>query len=107
LRRVVDFEAIALKVPQEVSGKQAVGMRFIALLLWLRGGWSCGCLCPDVFIPLPGVVGLFSCDRGSCNEFLLPTNGSSDVGILALHALFVCFSILRWYIRRDDHDLAI
>jgi hypothetical protein len=34
---VVDFVAILLKVPLEVSGTQAVSMRFIALLVWLMG----------------------------------------------------------------------
>jgi hypothetical protein len=38
---------------------------------------------------------------------LLPTSTSGGFGILALLALFMCFSILRWYIRRDDQDLAI
>jgi hypothetical protein len=32
---------------------------------------------------------------------------SCNVGVLALHALFVGLSALRWYIRRDNQDLAI
>jgi hypothetical protein len=38
---------------------------------------------------------------------LLPMNSSGGVGVLSLLALFVCFSILRWYIRKDDQDLTI
>jgi hypothetical protein len=32
---------------------------------------------------------------------------SVDVGVLALHTLFICLSDLRWYICRDNQDLAI
>jgi hypothetical protein len=105
LRRVVDFEAIPLKVPLEVSGTQAIRTRFIALLAWLRGGWWC--LHLDVVVDLPGVGYLLTYGWGSCNEFLLSTSSSGDVSVLVLLALFICFSILRWYIRRDDQDLAI
>jgi hypothetical protein len=38
---------------------------------------------------------------------LLSSNGSGSVGVLALLALLIGFSILRWYIRRNDQDLAI
>jgi hypothetical protein len=38
---------------------------------------------------------------------LLPTNSSGSVGVLAFLALFICLSILRWYIYRDNQDLAI
>jgi hypothetical protein len=38
---------------------------------------------------------------------LLSSNSSGSVGVLALLALFICFSILRWYIYRDDQDLVI
>jgi hypothetical protein len=37
----------------------------------------------------------------------LTSYNSSGVGILALYTLFICFSVLRWYIRRDNHDLEI
>jgi hypothetical protein len=107
LRRVVDFEAILLKVTKEVSGTQAVHMRFVALLVWLRGGWCCGCLRPDVIVALPDIAYLLTCGWGSCSELLLPASGFGSVGVLALHTLFVCLSIFRWYIRRDDQDLAI
>jgi hypothetical protein len=103
LRRVVDFEAIPLKVSQEVSGAHAVRTRFVLL----RVCWCCRCLRPDVVVALPGVACLLTCSLGSCSEFLLPTSGSAGVGVLALHTLFVYFSILRWYICRDDQDLAI
>jgi hypothetical protein len=38
---------------------------------------------------------------------LLSSNSSGSIGVLALLALLIGFSILRWYIRRDDKDLAI
>jgi hypothetical protein len=38
---------------------------------------------------------------------LLSSNSSSGVGVLALLVLFICLSILRWYICRDNQDLAI
>jgi hypothetical protein len=56
---------------------------------------------------LPGVAYLLTCGWSSYSEFLLLTSGSGGVGVLALDALFVCFSILRWHIRRDDQDLMI
>jgi hypothetical protein len=101
LRRVVDFEAVPLKVPQEVSSTQAVRMRFMLL----RVCWCCGCLRPDVVVALPGVAYLLTCGWGSSNEFLLPT--SSSASVLALDTLFVYFSILRWYVCGEDQDLAI
>jgi hypothetical protein len=61
----------------------------------------------DVVVALPGVAYLLTCGWSSYSEFLLLTSGSGGVGVLALHALFVCFSILRWHIRRDDQDLMI
>jgi hypothetical protein len=64
-------------------------------------------LCPDVVVALPGVAYLLTCSWGSCSEFLLLTSSSGGVGVPSLQALFACFSILRWYIRRDDQDLAI
>jgi hypothetical protein len=38
---------------------------------------------------------------------LLSSDGSGSIGFLTLLTLFICFSILRWYICRDDQDLAI
>jgi hypothetical protein len=38
---------------------------------------------------------------------LLPMDSSSDIGIFALMALFIGFSILRWYVCGDNQDLAI
>jgi hypothetical protein len=103
LRRDVDFEAIPLKVPQEVFGTQAVRTRFMLL----RVCWCFGCLLLDVVVVLPGVACLLTCGWGSCSEFLLPTSSSAGVGVLSLHALSACFSILRWYVYGDDQDLAI
>jgi hypothetical protein len=38
---------------------------------------------------------------------LLSSYSSGSIGVLALLALLIGFSILRWYIRKDDQDLAI
>jgi hypothetical protein len=38
---------------------------------------------------------------------LLSSNSLGNVGVLVLLALLVGFSILRWYIRRNDQDLVI
>jgi hypothetical protein len=38
---------------------------------------------------------------------LLSSNSSSSVGVLTLLVLFIGFSVLRWYISRNDQDLAI
>jgi hypothetical protein len=38
---------------------------------------------------------------------LLSSNSSGSVGVLALLVLPIGFSILWWYIRRDDQDLTI
>jgi hypothetical protein len=62
---------------------------------------------PDVVAALPGITCVLTYGWGSCNEFLLPMSSSIGMGVLMLHVLFICFSILRWYIRREDQDLAI
>jgi hypothetical protein len=103
LRGAIDFEAITLKVPQEVSSTQAVRTRFTPL----RVCWCRGCLLPDVVVALPNIGYVLTYDWSSCSEFLLPTSSSCGIGVLALYALFVCFSVLRWYVRRDNQDLAI
>jgi hypothetical protein len=38
---------------------------------------------------------------------LLSSNSSDSVGILALLELFICLSVLWWYICRNDQGLAI
>jgi hypothetical protein len=38
---------------------------------------------------------------------LLSADGSGSIGVFTLLTLLVCFSILWWYIRRDDQDLAV
>jgi hypothetical protein len=38
---------------------------------------------------------------------LLSSDGSNGISVLTFLTLFVCFSILRRYIRRDDQDLVI
>jgi hypothetical protein len=48
-----------------------------------------------------------ACNWGRNGELLLPPDGSGSIGVLTLLSLFVCFSILWWYVRRDDQDLAI
>jgi hypothetical protein len=58
---------VLLKVPQVVSDAQAVSTRFIALLVWLMGSWSCGCLYVDVNITLSCVAYMLTCSRGGCS----------------------------------------
>jgi hypothetical protein len=38
---------------------------------------------------------------------LLSSDSSGGAGVFALLTLSVCFSVLRWYICRDDQDLVI
>jgi hypothetical protein len=38
---------------------------------------------------------------------LLSSNSFGSVGVLTLLALFIGFSVFRWYISRNDQDLAI
>jgi hypothetical protein len=38
---------------------------------------------------------------------LLSSDSSGGVGVFMLLTLHICFSILRWYICRDNQDLAI
>jgi hypothetical protein len=38
---------------------------------------------------------------------LLSSDGSGSIGVFTLLTLLICFSILRWYVRKDDQDLAI
>jgi hypothetical protein len=71
LRRVVDFVAVLLKVPQEVSGTQVVLTRFVAILMLMRGVWSRGNLRPDVACwwiadTLSDVGHGLTCACGSC-----------------------------------------
>jgi hypothetical protein len=40
-------------------------------------------------------------------DLLLSSDSSGGISVFTLLTLRVCFSILRWYICRDDQDLAI
>jgi hypothetical protein len=66
---------------------------------------------PNFVVELPGVewllTWLLTCTWDNSSEFLLLMNSSGSVGVLSLMALFVCFSVLRCYLHRDDQDLAI
>jgi hypothetical protein len=55
LWRVVDFESIALKVPEEVSRMQSVGMRWIIMASLLQGIGCRRCLLPNVGVDLSSV----------------------------------------------------
>jgi hypothetical protein len=107
LRRVVDFESIALEVPEEVSRAQSVGTRWIIMASLLRSGWCRGCLLPDVGVDLSSVSWLLACTWDGSGELLLLPDGSGGIGVFTLLTLIIYFSILRRYIRRDDQDLAI
>jgi hypothetical protein len=83
----------------------------IVVVSLLRGSWCRKCLLPGVVIDLLGVerllTWLLSCAWDSSSKLLLSSNSSGSVGVLALLALFIYLSILRWYICRDDQDLVI
>jgi hypothetical protein len=38
---------------------------------------------------------------------LLSSNSLGSIGVFSLLTLHICLSVLRWYICRDDQDLAI
>jgi hypothetical protein len=96
----------------------------LASLLW--GSWCHECLLrgngvglAGVGIDLPGIgvdlsgIDLFgisqlkACTCGSSYDLLLSSDSSGGVGVFTLLTLLICFSILRWYICRDDQDLTI
>jgi hypothetical protein len=111
LRRIVNLKAITLKVSEEVSGTYSVGAMLIVVASLLRGGRCRRCLLPGVVINLSGVerllTWLLAYTWGSSHKLLLSSNSSGSVGVLTLLVLLICLSILRWYICRDDQDLAI
>jgi hypothetical protein len=37
----------------------------------------------------------------------LSSDSSGSIGVFMLLTLLICFSTLRWYIRRDDQDVVI
>jgi hypothetical protein len=77
----------------------------------LRGSWCRRCLLTGVVIDLSVIkwllTWLLTCAWDSNGKFLLSSNSSSSIGILALLALFIYLSILWWYVYRNDQDLAI
>jgi hypothetical protein len=58
-------------------------------------------------IDLSGISRLKACTWGSSCDLLLLWDISGGVGLFMLLTLRVCFSILQWYICRDNQDLAI
>jgi hypothetical protein len=82
-------------------------MRWIILasLLWAR--WCHECLLRGIGVDLSGISRLKACTWGSSYDLLLSSDSSGGVGVFMLLMLRVCFSILRWYICRDDQDLMI
>jgi hypothetical protein len=80
---------------------------FIVVVSLLRGSWCRRCLLPGVVVDLSGVGRLLTCTWDSSDKLLLLSNSSSGVGVLSLLVLFICLSILRWYICRDNQDLVI
>jgi hypothetical protein len=75
----------------------------VASLLW--GCWCHKCLLRRIGVGLSDIGQLEVCSWGS--DFLLSSDISGGVGVFTLLTLRVCFSVLRWYICRDDQDLAI
>jgi hypothetical protein len=77
----------------------------MALLLWSR--WYHEFLLLGVGIDLSNNSRLKACSWGSGCDLLLSSNSSGSVGVFSLLTLRVCLSVLRWYICKDDQDLAI
>jgi hypothetical protein len=77
----------------------------VASLLW--GHWYRECLLLGVGVDLSGVSRLKAYSWGSGCDLLLSSNSLGSVGIFSLLTLHICLSVLRWYICRDDQDLAI
>jgi hypothetical protein len=77
----------------------------VASLLW--GRWCHKCLLRGVDVDLSGVSRLKACTWGSGCDLLLSSNSSGGVGVFTLLTLRIYFSVLRWYISRNDQDLAI
>jgi hypothetical protein len=73
----------------------------------LRSSWCRRCLLPGVVIYLSGVSRLLAYTWGSSSDLLLSSDSYDSIGVVTLLALLIGFPILRWYIRRDDQDLAI
>jgi hypothetical protein len=65
------------------------------------------CLLLGVGVDLSSVSWLKACSWGIDCDLLLSSNSSGSIGVFSLLTLRVCLSILRWYIYRDDQDLAI
>jgi hypothetical protein len=62
---------------------------------------------PDIGVDLSGISRLKACTWGSSCDLLFSSDSSGGIGIFTLLTLRVCFSILQWYICRDDQDLTI
>jgi hypothetical protein len=111
LRGVVDFEAVAFKVPEEVSCTQSIGTRWIVMVSLLRGSWCCRYLLTGVVIGLSGINWLLNLlltyTWGRSSELLLSPNSAGSVGVLVFLTLFIGLSILWWYVCGNDQDLAI
>jgi hypothetical protein len=77
----------------------------VASLLWSY--WYHECLLLGVGVDLSGVGRWKACSWGSGRDLLLLLNSSGNIGILSFLTVHTCLSVLRWYICRDDQDLAI
>jgi hypothetical protein len=61
LRRVVNFESIALEVPEEIERTQSAGTRWIIMASLLWGSWCHKRLLTDVGVDLTGNSQLLAC----------------------------------------------
>jgi hypothetical protein len=75
----------------------------LASLLW--GRWCHKSLLHGIGVDLSDISQLEVCTWGS--NLLLSPDSSGGVGIFTLLTLRVYFSVLRWYICRDNQDLMI
>jgi hypothetical protein len=87
----------------------SVGTRWVIVAPLLRGSCCCRCLLSGVGVDLSCVerllARLLASTWGSCSDLLLSSDSSSSISVLTRLTLFICFSILWWYIHRDDQDL--
>jgi hypothetical protein len=69
------------------------------------GRWCHKCLLRGISVDQSDIGYLELCSWGS--DLLLSSDSSGGVGVFTLLTLRVCFSVLQWYICRDNQDLAI
>jgi hypothetical protein len=70
----------------------------MASLMW--GRWCHKCLLCGIGVDLSDIGQLEVCTWGG--DLLLPSDSSGGVGVFTLLTLRIYFSVLRWYIFKDN-----